>query len=74
MVGIIYRCRDKAASTESSIEPLYGTLITAGVYVLCNASYYIVLTPEEMRHSEAVAAFAIDKAYGDRQLDIWLWH
>lgn len=41
-----------------------GTAIIMIVYLLANASYYVVLTPLEIRSSQAVAAVAMGKSYG----------
>ncbi len=41
-----------------------GTTIVVVVYLLANASYYSVLTPEEIRSNPAVAAVAMGKSFG----------
>ena len=41
-----------------------GTLIIVALYLFANASYYSVLTPEEIHSSPAVASSALGKAFG----------
>lgn len=41
-----------------------GTAIIVIVYLLANASYYVVLTPLKIRSSQAVAAVAMGTSYG----------
>jgi APA family basic amino acid/polyamine antiporter len=43
---------------------LYGTLIMSISYILANVAYYGVLTPSEIRDSDAVAATAMMRALG----------
>lgn len=43
---------------------IYGTLIIVTVYVLANFAYYSVLTQPELISSSAVAATAVQKAFG----------
>ena len=43
---------------------LVGTLIIFGLYILANGSYYVVMTPDEIRSTPAVAAVAMQKSFG----------
>jgi APA family basic amino acid/polyamine antiporter len=43
-----------------------GTLIILGLYVLANASYYMVMTPAEIGSTPAIAAVAMGKSFGPR--------
>jgi basic amino acid/polyamine antiporter, APA family len=42
----------------------YGLLIVTFVYVLANASYYVAMSPDEIRNSSSLASEAMTKAYG----------
>jgi APA family basic amino acid/polyamine antiporter len=43
---------------------LYGTLIVALTYVVSNVAYYFVLTPEQIQHTDRVAATAVGSVMG----------
>jgi APA family basic amino acid/polyamine antiporter len=43
---------------------LLGTALTLVIYVLVNVAYYAVLTPDEIRASDRVAATAVAQAFG----------
>jgi APA family basic amino acid/polyamine antiporter len=43
---------------------LLGTALTLVIYVLVNVAYYAVLTPEEIRATDRVAATAVGQAFG----------
>jgi len=45
---------------------LIGTLVTTAIYLLANAAYYAVLSPDAIRATDRVAAAAVQSALGPR--------